>query len=194
MTKEEIDELMKIEGAVRGQGILENIDFIREEKGEEGVKKLEDTMVQLGYPEYREIKPMSFYPIGLNAATLVAIKRLFGFDEKKFQEMGRAESKVSLFIRLFLKYFVSFERIAREAPKVWRKYSTVGNLKVVEYDKEKRYGILRVENYRLIPIQCHLFIGYFSNVIQMIIGKEATCEETKCVHRGDEYHEFLLKW
>ncbi|GAI52915.1 unnamed protein product, partial [marine sediment metagenome] len=31
-------------------------------------------------------------------------------------------------------------------------------------------------------------------IIQMIVGSKVTSEETKCVHRGDEYHEFLLKW
>ncbi len=195
ISEEEFNNLMKIEGEVRGTAIKGEMDFILKEKGKEGLKKLADIITKLGYPlKYREIKPMGFYPLGLYGSMQLVIKRIFNFDNKKIQEMGAFESKISLIMRLFMKYFVSLERMVKEVPRIWRTYFSVGNLKVVEFNKKEKYIITRLENFRLHPIQCQVLLGYFPSVMQMIIGNEVSCEETKCVFRGDDYHEFLMKW
>jgi len=193
ITKQEFSELMKIEGEARGLGFQTEAKFVLKEEGEEGLKKLEAQMAKLGYP-YSKIKTMDFYPIGLLAVNMLVIKRLFNYDDKKFQEMGKFEAKSSLIIRLFMKYFVSLERVAKESPKMWRKYYTVGDLKVPEINQEKRYIIIRIENFSLHPILCQILIGYFQSIVRMVLKGETTCEETKCVFRGDECHEFLMRW
>lgn len=195
ISKQEVDELMALEGKVKGDGMKNYTDFILKEEGEEGLKKLEETITNLGYPiRYRELIAMEFLPIGLEAITLLAIKRLFNYDDEKFQEMGRFGSKFSIIIRLFTRYFVSPEKLLKEASKMWRKGCTVGDLRVVEYNKEKNYLILRLEDYRLHPIHCQIFKGSILSALQMILKIKATCEETKCLYRGDNYHEFLVKW
>lgn len=195
ISKEEFDELMKIEAEVRGSGPKNIADFILKEEGKEGLKKVEEIIRKLGYPvDYREMRPMSFYPMGLVAVSLLISKRLFNFDNKKFQEMGGSDAKLSPITKIFMKYFVSIKRATKEAPRMWRRYNRGGELKVIEYNDKEGYGILRVENFRLHPFHCQYLMGYFSSVVQMIVGNKATCTETKCVHRGDEYHEFLLKW
>lgn len=194
ISKEELDELMKIKGEVRGVAIKGELEFIIREEGKEGLKKLEDAMGKAGFPiKHGEIKPMSFYPLGLYGTTQLIIKRLFGWDDKKFQEMGRFEAKVSLITRLFARHFFSVERMIEETPKMWKKYFTVGELKVVEYNEEKGYSISRLENFRVHPIQCQVLIGYFSSIVQMTTGNRIIGKETKCVFRGDDYHEFLLE-
>lgn len=195
ISKEEFDELMKVEGEVRGTGMKNHAEFIVQEEGEEGLKELEDTITKLGYPiKYRELKSMGFYPLGLETVTLVAIKKLFNFDDKKFQEMGELGTKLSLILRLFMKHFVFSEKLIKEASKIWKKGGAVGDLKVVEFDKGKRYLILGLEGFPPHPLYCQVFKGYFSSGLQMILGVKPACEETKCVFRGDDYHEFSLKW
>ena len=195
ISKEEVDKLMKIKGEVRGIAIKSYANFVLKEEGKEGLKKLEEAMAKIGYPiKYRDVKLTSFYSLGLEAITLTAIKRLFNYDDKKFQEMGRFESRTPIVIRLFMKYFVSIEMTVKKASKMWRKYFTVGNLRVVKLDREKRYAILRIENFHFIPILCENLKGYIASIIEIVIKEKTTCEETKCIHRGDEYHEFLVKW
>jgi len=195
ISKKEFDKFMTIKGESRGASIKGEANFVLKEEGEEGLKKLEDVITKLGYPiKYKEMKTMDFYPLGLEGITLLAIKRLFNYDDKKFQEMGRFESKLSFIIRLFMKYFFSIKRVIKEAPKMWRENYTVGDLKVAEFNEEKRYGIVRLENFRLNSILCENLKGFFPSILQMVAGKPVTCEETKCVFRGDDYHEFLLKW
>jgi hypothetical protein len=196
ISKKEFDELMKLEGEAKGVPFKTEANFILKREGGQGLKKLEDTMAKLGYPiKYRKMRSMNLYPLGLLAVNLLAIKRLFNYDNKKFQEMGSVEAKTSsLIIRLFMKYFVSIERAAKEISKMWRKHYTTGDLKIIEYDKKKKYAILRLKDFRCSSLFCQDLIGYFPSVLQMIIGSKVNCEEVKCIHRGDEYHEFLLKW
>jgi hypothetical protein len=194
ISKEEFDELMRIKGKTAGVAIREHKAFILKEKGREGLKKLENTIVGLGYPGYRKIKPMSFYPVGLYALTLMVVKRLFNFDDKKFEEMGRFNAKLSIVIRFFMRFLISLDKAVKGVSKMWRRYYTIGSLRVIDQDERKRYGILRLENFNLHPLHCQVSKGYFSTILEMIVKKSVICEETKCVHRGDEYHEFLLKW
>ncbi len=195
ISKEELDKLMKIKGEVKGNAMIENMKFILKEEGEEGLKQLERAMTELGHPiRHKEIGTMIFYPLWLDAVMLLVIKRLFNYDDKKFQKMGRFEPKISFLIRLFMKHFVSIERAAKEVPNMWKSSFTVGNLNIEEYNVGKRYGILRLKDYRSIPIQCQIFKGYFASLVQMVVGSEVVCQETKCIHKGDEYHEFVFKW
>ncbi len=195
ISKEEFEELMKIKGETRGMSLKGEGNFILKQEGEEGLKKLEKTIAELGYPiKFKEIKAMDFYPLGLEVVTLVAIKRLFNYDDEKFREMGRFESKLSFIIRLFMKYFFSMKQAIKVAPKMWKENYTVGDLEVPEFDEEKKYAIIKIKNFQGYPLLCLDLQGYFPGIVQMIVGTPATCQETKCVHRGDEYHEFVLKW
>jgi predicted hydrocarbon binding protein len=195
ISKEEFNQLMKLEGKVRGMSVKSYGDYILKEKGKEGLKKLEEAITRAGYPmKYKDIKTMSFYPLGLEALTLLGIKRIFNFGKEELQEMGKFQAKFSVLIRLFMEHFISIERAARAVPDMWRSYYNIGDLKVVELDQEKGIMILRLENFRLLPEHCHDLTGYFPTISQLIVKKPVTCEETKCSFRGDDYHEFLMKW
>jgi hypothetical protein len=186
---------MKIEGSGRGGSMRAHIDFILKEEGEEGLERLENTMVELGHPiNYRELKAMEPFPLRLEAITLLAIKRIFDYDDKKLQEMGEFVVKFSIIIKLFMKYFISLEKLLKVGPSMWRKGGTMGDLIIAEYDKESRHAVIRIANYRTHPVYCPIFRGYFLGAIKMIVKGEPTIEETKCIYRGDEYHEFVLRW
>jgi len=195
LTKEMAKKLMEIKGEARGITLKVDMEFVLKEKGQEGLKKLEEELEKLGYPiKYKEINIGAFYPIGLDVINILAIKKLFGFDEKKLKEMGMTVPKFSFFIKLILKYFFSIKRVLKEISKTWRDHYTVGDLKVIEVNEEKKYLILRLENFDIHPVCCPTIEGYFMTTCQMVVKGQTTCTETKCTFRGDEYHEFLIKW
>jgi len=195
LNKEIAQKFMKLEGEARGISFKGEMEYILNEKGPEGLKKLEEEMAKVGVPiKYKEISAMRFYPIGMEIVTMLAIKKVFNFDQEDFRKMGNFESKLSLIIRVFMKHLFSIEEAAKEAPNVWRKNYTIGNLKVAKIDKNEQYAILRVEDFCLHPIICQILEGYFASIGKMIIGKEVSCRETKCMHQGADCHEFLLKW
>ncbi len=195
ISKEIVKELMSVKGEVVGLGPKSDFEYVKHMIGKDAVKKLEDEMRNLGCPlEYKKLKSMKFYPVGIQAIIVLVMKKLFNFDREEFQKVGEFSAKIPLIIRIFMKYLVSIEAVAKEAPRMWKRYYTVGELKIIELNKEKRYAILRIENFHLTPILCETFKGYFRGMVQIVVKSPTTCEETRCVHKGDEYHEFLVKW
>lgn len=197
LTREIAQKLMAIEGEVRGVALKTDAEYVLREKGETGLKAAEAELAAVGYPiKYKEIQTMDFYPVGWRALSLLAIKKALGFDNEKIKEMGLFATKVSLIIKLFVKYFFSTQRVFfKEAPGIWHKHWTVGELEPVELDEQKKYAILRVKGFNLHPIYCYYLRGYFSGIFQMIIKtSQITAEEKKCTLAGDEYHEYLFKW
>ncbi len=193
----DIKKLMQIKGEVRGVVFKTDQEYILKEKGEEGLKTLERELAEIGFPiKYREIESMSFFPVGLRMISLLTIKRIFNFNEEDVRKMGLFATKVSLFIKLFIKYFLSVERVFfKESPKIWKKHWTIGELVPFELDEEKKYAVLRLKDFNLHPLYCHYLRGYFSGIMQMLIKTpQITCEEVKCSFKGEEYHEFLVKW
>ena len=197
LTKEIAKKLMEIKGETRGVTLNIDREYILKEKGEEGLKKLEEELGKLGYPiKYKKIETLAFYPVGLRAISLLAIKKVFNFDDEKIKEMGFYGTKISLIIKFFIKYVFSFQKIFfKESPKIWREHYTIGELAPVELNEEKKYAILRLKDFNLHPVYCHYLEGYISGLIQLMVkNPKIICEETKCTFKGDEYHEYLIKW
>jgi len=173
ITKEELEELKKIKGEARGMAIDADVKFLIKEKGKGAVEKLEKSVKKLGFSvKYKEINPMKFYPIALKGVTLLSIQRLFNFNDEKFVELGKFASQLPSILRLFMRYLLSLDMLVKGIPIGWEKYYSVGTLKVVEYDGLKKYMIARLEGFSLVPAHCQVAKGYFSNIIQMVVGEE----------------------
>ena len=196
LSKEIVDRFMSFKGEVRGVSLKNYAEFILKREGEEGLKKVEEELAEIGYPiKYSELSTMSFYPIGFQAITIAVMRKVLNYDDKTFYELGGFQPKISFIIRLFMRYFVSLDVVAKKVPDIWRKSYTVGNLEVAELNKEKKYMILRLKDFPCNPLQCQQTLrGYFPGILQMITKSETTCEEVKCPFKGDEYHEYLMKW
>jgi len=197
LTKDIAKKLMEIEGETRGVVLKTDGEYVLKEKGEEGLKKVEEELEKFGYPiKFKEIKTMDFFPVGLRVISLLTIKKVFNFDDEKIKEMGIFATKVSLIIKIFTRYFLSVKRVFYvEAPKIWRKHWTIGELIPVEINEEKKYAILRLKNFSLDPVYCKYLEGYFCGVLLMLVKTTKMIpEETKCKFRGDEHHEYLIKW
>lgn len=196
LTKELADELMKIKGETRGFNLEHDTRWILKNWGEEGLKKVERKLKRVGYPiEYKKLKIMDFYPAGLRAISLLAIKEVFNLDKEGVRNVCAFHPKISLVMKLFAKYFYSIPVVMDQGPNIWKKYWTVGELVSVDYNKEKKHAIFRIKEFDLHPTFCNCMEGYFKGAAVLVLrNREITCEETKCTFRGDEYHEFLLKW
>lgn len=194
--KELAEKLMKIKGESRGVCLKTDMSFFLKEKGREGLARLEQELKTLGYPlKYEEINSGDFYPIGLDILNMLLIWKLFNFDNTKIKEMGYQAPKVSIFMKLFMKYFFSLQETLRETPEMWRRHYTLGQLEVGEVNQEENYVILRIKNFNIHPIYCLVLEGYFAGVCKMVVQcHQIHCQETKCSFRGDQYHEFLITW
>ena len=197
ISKEELEEFKKIKGEIRGIALKSALDFVLKKEGRDGLRKVENVMIDLGYPiEHNKISVMNFYPLRIETILFAVIKELFNYNEKDFYEMGKFQFKMPITIRLFMRYLSSLNTVARAAPKMWETYFTIGNLEISEYNEKEKYMIVKIEDFyfHVAYLYCQIFRGFFPSVIQVVVKTPVSCEETKCVYRGDGYHEFLLKW
>lgn len=194
--KQEVDKLMKIEGKVRGAVFYTHATFIQAKEGQKGVKLVEEKLKELGYPfHFQKTKTLGWYPVGLEPTVILIAKELFHWTDEDIFEMGNSAPKYSFIVKMIMRYFLSLKKSFAETPNYWDKHYNIGRLINYKLDEKEKYAIVRVVGYQTHPVMCVLFAGYFLRMGQFVIKTEKiTIKETKCVFKGDPYHEFFFKW
>jgi len=200
ITTDEIKKAMSVLGKIKGASFKGEMEYILEKKGREGLKILEKETEKLGYLiEHEKIKETEWYPVGLRIVSFAAMINVFDWGEKELAEIAESSPKVSFIIRFFMKHFISPPKIFRVAvPKMWERHFNIGSLETADFQMTKKdgYAVIRLKNFKLHPVYCfffgHYLIGTFKLTDQRF--KEIAFEETKCMFKGDDYHEYLIKW
>ncbi len=196
LTKEEADRIMAIPGHCKGLVIMANLDYTRAKGEDKAIRQIENRLEELGYPlGLNQIKPMESYPDAISVLIILLIKEIFHLNDREIFEMGGAAIRVSPFIKIMSRYFAPLEMIFNQAPKNWKKYFDFGRPEIAEYNKDKKYVVVKVHDYKLHPVTCLYHTGYFAEVARMSTGrKKIEARETKCMHKGDSYHEYYISW
>ncbi len=196
LLKKEAQKLMQMPGNVRGGVILANLEFIRQKAGQSEMGKIQEKLKGLGIAfNLKELKPMEFYPEALSVLTVLLVKEILNLDDNGVFEMGKAGIKLSLFIKILTKYFVSPRQCFEESPGYWQKHFDFGELEPIELNEGGKYAIIRIKGYKYHPIMCFYHRGCFLQVAELILGRSgASIEETKCAHKKDPYHEYIIRW
>lgn len=197
LKKEEVDEMMKLKGNARGNILKEHFTYIKELKGEEGVEKVKKRLTELGYP----LNDMNFsiskwYPEAFSCLIILVFAEIYRLSKKEIFEMAYNSAKYSLVVRLFMHYFLNIEKVFRSVASLWRKHFDFGEMKVIEFDDEKKFGIIRLYGYnKYHPLICIYHIGYFTKIAEIALAsKKAKVEHTKCLFDGSNYEEFKITW
>jgi len=194
--KKKADRLMNIECKTLGSEIQALLSYIQFKYGDEGLKKILDKCRDLGYPiNQSQIRLGEWYKEGLNVLLFLLAKELFQWTDQDLFQMGRDTTKMSLGVKMFIKYFVSIKKVFQSCPGYWRKFMDCGNMEAHEFSNEKRYAIFRLTGYDFEPFMCHYFKGFIFGIAENALpGEHKLVEETACIYKGDPYHEFLVKW
>ena len=196
LNKKLVEELMSVKGEARGIVLKTDADFVRRKKGEIGLEKVEKALREISYPiDYKNIDALNFYPIGLRILSLLAIKQALDFSDEDIAQMGAEAPKISLVIKLFAKFFFSLSATVAQAPKMWKKHYTVGELSA-KADEEKKQAVVQLRDLTIHPIFCAYLKGYFATIIKMVVNAPVASERVKCpyINKQDKYHEYLMKW
>ncbi len=197
LNSEEIRKVLKIKGMVRGVVFRTDARYVLETKGEEGMKMVEAEIQKAGQPiSYGSgVKATKWYPLSWRILSLLTIQEVFHWGEKEIFEMGEAAPKYSFIIKTLLRYFVSLEKTFIESAKYWEEHYSVGKLEAPEIDVRGRHLVLQLKGFEGHPVLCLYLRGYFKTVALLAIRtKSMTIKETKCVFKGDSYHEFIIDW
>lgn len=202
--KQVVEELMKNPDQIRGVDFKTDKEFILKKEGEEGKRRVEQKVSGLlgRCVEYDEFGTMDFYPLGTRTLFLLVAKKIFNFSEREVKQMGRQAPQFSLLVKILMKFFKSVSQIKKEVSRMWSKYHTTGELKLITPDMDfetiRTPGhsvVLKLLNHKIHPLYCTYLSGYFERVTEMVLNASSvTCKEVKCPFLGDEHHEFSLKW
>jgi len=194
--KEEADRLMQVKGNVRGAVFQTHAAYIRQREGEKGLTAVERKMEELGYPiKFSEVEPLNWYSEAHTILVILVAKELFNWSDADIFDMGNTAPKYSFIVKLLMKYFLSPRKTFEMTPKYWEKHYDFGKLEIGEFNEKEKYMSVRIKGYKTHPIVCIFHRGYFLRMCQYVIkSKDITMEETKCVFRGDPYHEYVARW
>jgi len=129
------------------------------------------------------------------------IEKILGVDASAlFYEAGIRAGRESTRVLLEewdergIDFLKRWGRFYRSAGVGWFK------LEDINIDFENENGHLRIKQSFIAeeysksnrPV-CHFLCGFFSGVLQEVLGEKVTCEEVKCIAKGDEYCEFKFR-
>jgi len=196
MNQEELKKLKEMPGEARGVTLQTDANYVLKTKGEEGLAKVQRKLKELGLDfDYKQIKTMDWYPIGWRVISLLAICEVLGWGDKEIKDMGNCAPKYSFIATTMLKYFLSVKKVFQESSRYWSKHYTVGRVEATQIDEEKKYGTITLKDFKVHPILCPYYEGYFLRIGQFVIkSKEVTCQETECIFKGGSCDRFLIKW
>lgn len=196
LTKKEAEKIMKIEGNVRGEGILTDVEYLQKREGEKGVKKVEEKLAELGYPiKFKEIQSLDWYPQGFDVLKMLVMKELFNWTDKDIFKMATFAPQVSFLVRMLIKYFLSAKKSFEQSPNYWKQHFDFGELEAYEFSEKEKRIVFRIKNYKTHPVMCVVLAGYFLQMSKYVLkSKEVTIKETKCMFKGDPYHEYVVNW
>ena len=182
-------------GNVKGEVFRVHADYIRHKEGEEGVKRVEEKMSELGMPIiFSEIKSFEWYNEGLSSFTIVVAKEIFNWTEEDVFEMGRFAPKFSFIIKVMIQYLASIETILTNAAKYWDKHFDFGSIET-EFNVEEGRAVIRERGFKTHPLICIYHCGYFKGLCEFALKNQTiTVKETSCMHEGAEYNEYLITW
>jgi len=196
LTKNEIENLIKKPGQARGVVFVTDAKYILNRKGEDGLRLVEERTKEWGhFIDYRNIRNMEWYPIGLRALSLLAVKEVFNWTDKHIEDMGYSAPSYSFIVKLLMKYFLTLKQTYEKSPAYWVKHYNVGRLKAPEYNEEGKYCVLQLRDFKIHPILCSYYKGYFRKIAELgARQKIISCEEVKCAFKGDGYDEYVIRW
>ncbi len=195
--KEIAGSVMLIEGNVKGETILNNISYIKRQKGEQTIKGITDKMKELGYVlEFEKISSNEWYKESYNVVINLIMKDVFGWGDNDIFDSGKGAARVSFFLKSIIQNLLSPTILVNNANKYWQRQLDFGKINAIECNEVERKIVLGVEGYNKSSISCTYQAGYFAEVIGYSIRdkKNLQIEETKCIHAGDDYHEYTITW
>ena len=194
--KKEMEKTKKTEGQVRGVALKTDAEYVMKRKGREGVKTVEDKLKEHGFEmDYKSIKNTDWYPLSFRVASLLVIKDTFNWNDEQITDMGYMAPKRSFFIKTLLKFFVSVERTVRETSKYWNKHYSRGELLIKKIDIAAKQIIIELKNFKVHPVLCAYYKGYFRAVLELITpAEEGSVKEVQCEFNEDDSHCFFFEW
>ena len=199
LTKKEAKEMINDSCSVRGEQILMFKKEVIRLGGKGDIKKFEQEIEKLGCSfRFNKISALDWYPMGIRTICFIVLKDIYKLTDDDIVGSGVRFIGDSIVIKLFFRYFSSRDTAFKHIPEYWKKISTCGRAEAVKLvqspDGKEGYFIARLHDFKIHPLHCLFCLGAFLQLAKLLGGKNAKIKETKCMFKGDDYHEYVISW
>jgi hypothetical protein len=194
--KEEAREIMKKKGNARGEVFKSYAAFFESKYGKSFLDKLQKKLEELDCPlRFDQVKALSWVPEAYSQLIMSVLQEEFNWKEEDFFILGQEAPKYSFIMKILMRHFSSPERVLKEASNSWYKYFDFADISVADYNEKEKYVYLRLKDYDMGPLMCIYLSGYILSIARLTIkSQEIKIEETKCLYKNDNYHEYKITW
>lgn len=194
LTKEEADKLMSVKANARGL-FKEDIRYILEKKGEDGLEKIKRRMKELGYP--LNIKKLSigrWYPIPLACLFLAVAAEVFDWEESAISEISYNVAMRSIIGKIVFTR-LTIESMFKNFQKYWNKFSDTGRCEV-DYDLDNKHALLKLKDFvKTHPVFYQYIMGFIKRATEVSTkSKNVEVKQIKSILEGDSYDEISITW
>lgn len=136
----------------------------------------------------------SWYPYRAFTALLEAIVRAKGGRNEELFEVGvfSGSQDADTIFRIVMS-LASVERVISACPRFWKRYSSAGDFEIQLVEKG-RVEVALTGFPDIHPGHCHLAAGWMKGLGETAGAKNASVQQTRCVHHGDPRCEFVATW
>ena len=195
LPKEEIERISSLPGEAIGASLKEDVGFLLLKEGEEGLKRVEAELTKVSHPlQLKKIKTFHWYPFYYGIFIHAINRDLFQWSDETYRENGRYSAKISVVLKIGIKYFISVERTLEHVNRAWRMYYTMGEVSS-EYDKEKRSIIVTFKGFTGHPTFCRSLEGFAWQVFYYHLRiNTIVVKERECPFNGGSAHRIQRTW
>ncbi|MDD5382459.1 MAG: hypothetical protein PHH60_02260 [Candidatus Margulisbacteria bacterium] len=194
ITKEEAQELIKLEGQARGVAFQVDAHYVEKKWGKEGLAKLESRLVDVGCPiDYNKINSFTWYPIGLRMLSLRMISEVFDLDDQKIKDIGYQAPQISFFIKMLARFSPTIRSTLEKGTELWKRHYSRGRIEA-KYDEPGKSILIRLIDFPLPEIGCFYLEGFLQRLLEFAVGRKVKAELIKAFYRGDPDTEFRFWW
>lgn len=195
--KEIINNLEKTSQKIRGEMIIDHINYIKEKEGSGGLERLEKKILDLDIPlDLTKISPEKWISNDISSYIIIVAHNIFYWNKKNVFEMGCSAPRFPIGIKFLMQTIVSSKKMFKELPIYWKNIFNFGKLEPVEFDEELQRAKITIKGVKTIhPLASLHMQGYLKGLMEFILpGKKITIKQTKDTINGDNYDEYIIHW
>ena len=179
---------------VKGGALLSRIAFVREQRGEDAVRRVLDRLSPEDRHACSQVLTGGWYPFEVSKHLDEAVAAEIAIGEKVFLLMGEKSAEQNL--NGPHKAMLSPgdpHGLLRRTPQIYQMYYDTGR-RTYDYIDERKAVIRTYDAATYSKHDCLTIIGWHRKAIEMCGGKNPRVTETKCRAAGDEICEYVCEW
>ncbi len=192
-----INNLEKTSQRVRGEVIIDHINYIKKKEGSGGLERLKEKLNELNIAlDLEKITPEKWISNDLSSQIIIVAHHIFNWSNEDVFEMGYSAPRFPLGIKLLVQTVISPKKMFKDLPIYWKNIFSFGSLEPVEFNEELQHARMQIKNLKTThPILCFHMQGYIKGLAEFIFSsKKITVKQSKCAFKGDAYDEYIIHW